>query len=62
MLGVVQIDDARKARVTEMQKRMIDFGAELGCEAYVFIGGDRVGRRLPTDDEFKRLADVATAR
>ena len=61
MLGVVQIDDARKARVTEMQKRMIDFGAELGCEAYVFIGGDRVGRRLPTDDEFKRLADVATA-
>ena len=61
MLGVVQIDDARKARVTEMQKRMIDFGAELGCEAYVFIGGDRVGRRLPTDDEFKRLADVADA-
>lgn len=61
MLGVVQIDDARRARVTETQKRMIDFGAELGCEAYVFIGGDRIGRRLPTDDEFKRLADVAVA-
>ena len=61
MLGVVQIDDARATRVTEMQKRMIDFGAELGCEAYAFIGGDRIGRRLPTDDEFKRLADVAGA-
>jgi len=61
MLGVVQIDDARMTRVTEMQKRMIDFGAELGCEAYVFIGGDRIGRRLPTDDEFQRLADVAGA-
>ena len=61
MLGVVQIDDERRARTTETQKRMIDFGAELGCEAYVFIGGDRVGRRLPTDDEFKRLAEVAAA-
>jgi inosose dehydratase len=61
MLGVVQIDDLRRTRVTEMQKRMIDFGAELGCEAYVFIGGDRIGRRLPTDDEFRRLADVAGA-
>ena len=59
MLGTVQIDDERRARTTELQKRMIDFGAELGCEAYVFIGGDRVGRRLPTDDEFRRLADVA---
>lgn len=61
MLGVVQIDDARRARVTELQKRMIDFGAELGCEAYVFIGGDRVGKRLPTDDEFRRLAEVSHA-
>jgi sugar phosphate isomerase/epimerase len=58
MLGVVQVDE-RMARETERQKRMIDFAAELGCEAYVFIGGDRVGRRTPTDDEFRRLADVA---
>lgn len=61
MLGVVQIDDERRARALEAQKRMIDFGAELGCEAYVFIGGDRVGRRRPTDDELRRLADVASA-
>jgi sugar phosphate isomerase/epimerase len=61
MLGVVQIDGERVTRITEMQKRMIDFGADIGCSAYVFIGGDRVGRRLPTDEEFKRLADVASA-
>ena len=32
------------------QKRLIDFGAELGCEAYVFLGGDRVsaGSRATT--------------
>lgn len=60
VLGVVQIDDARRRRVTEIQKRMIDYAAELGCEEYVFIGGDRVFRRLPTDDELKRLADVAS--
>jgi inosose dehydratase len=60
MLGIVQIDDERRARVLEEQKRMIDFGAELGCEAYVFIGGDRVERRLPTDDEFKLLAEASS--
>jgi sugar phosphate isomerase/epimerase len=59
MLGVVQIDDARRARQLELQKRMIDYGAELGCEAYVFIGGDRVYRRQTTDDDIRRLADVA---
>lgn len=60
MLGVVQIDHGRRARVIEEQKRIIDFGAELGCVVYVFIGGDRIERRLPLDDEFKRLADVAS--
>ena len=60
VLGVVQIDDARRRRVTEQQKRLIDYAAEVGCEQYVFIGGDRVFRRLPTDDELKRLADVAS--
>ena len=61
MLGVVQIDDARRARQLELQRRMIDFGAELGCEAYVFVGGDRVPRRLTSDDDLSRLADVANA-
>ena len=61
VLGTVQVDDERRARVTEMQKRMIDFGAELGCGAYVFIGGDRVARRPSSDDELHRLAEVADA-
>ena len=61
VLGVVQVDDARRARQTELQKRLIDFGAEAGASAYVFIGGDRVYRRLPTDDDLGRLADVASA-
>ena len=50
----------RAAGSAERQKRMIDFGAQLGCEAYVFLGGDRTGRRLTTDDDLRRLADVAS--
>ena len=61
MLGVVQIDDARRSRTLELQKRMIDYGAELGAEAYVYIGGDRVYRRLPSDDDYQRLAEVSNA-
>ena len=59
VLGGVQIDEARRVRQLELQKRLIDFGAELGCEAYVFLGGDRVFRRLTSDDDLRRLADVA---
>lgn len=59
VLGRVEIDSERIARATEEQKRKIDFAAELGCGAYVFIGGKRIGRRLPADDEVRRLADVA---
>jgi sugar phosphate isomerase/epimerase len=61
MLGGVQIDDARGARQLELQRRMIEYGAELGCEAYVFIGGDRVLRRQTTDEDIRRLRDVADA-
>jgi len=60
VLGVIQVDDARRRRQTEIQKRLIDYIAELGGKHYVFIGGDRVFRRLPTDDELKRVADVAS--
>jgi len=59
-LGVVQPDEARRKRQTEVQKRLIDYGAELGATAYVFIGGDRIYRRLPTDDDLQQLADVAS--
>jgi sugar phosphate isomerase/epimerase len=60
VLGVAQPEDARRRRQTELQKRQIDLCAELGAGQYVFIGGDRVYRRLPTDDDLGRLADVAS--
>lgn len=60
VLGVAQTDDARRRRQTELQKRQIDLCAEVGGSQYVFIGGDRVYRRLPTDDDLGRLADVAS--
>ena len=60
ILGVAQADEARRRKQTELQKRQIDLCAELGATQYVFIGGDRVFRRLPTDDDLGRLADVAS--
>ena len=43
-------------RVIEQQKRLMEYAAELGCSVYAFTGPKRVPQRLPTDDEFKRLA------
>jgi inosose dehydratase len=58
MFGSVSLgDDA--AKVLERQRRLIEFASELGCSVYAFLGGQRVVRRLPTDDEFKRLAEQA---
>ena len=48
-------------QVLERQKRRIEYGAEVGCAVYCFGGNRRVSRRLPTDDEFKRLAEKAEA-
>lgn len=45
--------------VLERQRRIIEYAAELGCSLYCFLGGNREGLRLPTDDEFKRLAEQA---
>jgi inosose dehydratase len=45
------------AVVLERQRRLIEYAAELGCSVYCFLGGQRVVRRLPTEDEFKRLAE-----
>src|SRR5262245_52717246 len=55
MLGGVQIDEARGERQLTLQKRMLDFAAELGCPTYVFLGGDRVFRRQTSDDDLRRL-------
>lgn len=43
----------------ERQRRIIEYAAELGCSVYCFLGGARTPLRLPTDEEFKRLAEQA---
>jgi inosose dehydratase len=43
--------------VLERQRRLIEYAADLGCSVYCFLGGQRVVRRLPTEDEVKRLAE-----
>ena len=43
----------------ERQRRRIEFAGEMGCEVFCLLGASRVHQRLPTDDEFKRLADQA---
>ena len=45
--------------VLERQRRLIEYAAELGCAIYCFLGGQRVVRRRPTDEEFKRLGEQA---
>ena len=52
-------DDA--PQMLEGQRRRMEYGAELGCEVYPFTGPPRVPRRLPTEDEFKQLAEQAEA-
>ncbi len=41
----------------EKQRRIIEYAAELGCPVYCFLGGSRVGLRLPTEDEYQQLAE-----
>ena len=53
--GVSLGDDAEQ--VLERQRRIIEYAAELGCPIYCFLGGSRAALRLPSDDEFKRLAE-----
>lgn len=61
MFGSVGIEPGREGwESVEQQKRLIEYAAELGCSVYPFLGGKRVYRRLPTDDEFKLLAERAS--
>ena len=60
MLGSVSIAEDREM-VLERQKRLIEYAAEIGSGLYAFIGAPRVPLRLPTDEEFKQLADVSEA-
>ena len=58
MFGGVSIgDDAEQ--VLERQRRTIEYASELGCSVFCITGAGRVALRLPTDDEFKRLAEQA---
>lgn len=50
-------DDAEQ--MLERERRRIEYAAELGCRAYPFTGPPRVVRRPPTEDEFKRLGELA---
>ena len=43
----------------EKQRRRIEFAGEMGCEVFCLLGAPRVHQRLPSDDEFKRLAEEA---
>lgn len=45
--------------VLERQRRAIEYAAELGCSVFCLLGGQRVDRRPPAEDEFKRLAEQA---
>jgi inosose dehydratase len=58
MFGSVSLGDDATI-VLERQKRLIEYAGELGCSVYCFLGSQRVVRRLPTEDEFKRLAEQA---
>ena len=58
MFGSVSLG-ADSAEVLERQKRLIEYAGELGCSVYCFVGGQRAIQRLPTDDEFERLAEQA---
>ena len=56
MFGSVSLgDDAEHA--LERQRRTIEYATELGCPNYCFLGSSRTPLRLPSDDEFKRLAE-----
>jgi len=57
IFGSLKLEDD-KVHIEKMRRR-IEFAAEMGCEIYCLLGAPRVHQRVPTDDEFKRLADQA---
>ena len=49
------------SQVLEAQRRRLEYAAEVGCQAFCVTGAQRVLYRSTTDDEFKRLAEMAEA-
>ena len=48
-------------QVLERQRRRLEYAAEVGCSVFCLTGAQRVLYRPATDDEFKRLAEMAEA-
>lgn len=57
VFGSVELGDGEATQL-EKQRRLIEYAAELGAPIYTFLGGKRVHRRFPTEDEFRRLGDL----
>ena len=49
------------SQVLEGQRRRLEYAAEVGCHLFCVTGAQRVLYRSTTDDEFKRLAEMAEA-
>ena len=58
VLGSLKLGDEAPDSL-DRQRRLIEYGAELGCSVYCFIGGERVRQRLPNDDDFKALGEAS---
>lgn len=60
MLDAISIADDAEVSL-ETLRRSIEYSAELGCTVFCLVGATRVAHRLPTDDDFRKLADQAEA-
>ena len=57
MFGSVELGDGEEPQL-EKQRRLIEYAAEIGAPLYTFLGGKRVHRRFPSEDEFRRLGEL----
>jgi inosose dehydratase len=60
MLDSISIGEDAKTSL-ETLRRLIEYGADLGCRVFCLVGATRVAHRPPTDDEYHRLAEQAEA-
>lgn len=57
MFGSIELGDSESTQL-EKQRRLIEYAAELGAPIYTFLGGKRVHRRFPSEDELRRLGEL----
>ena len=60
-LDDIGVTSEERPKGLERLRRIIEWGAEVGQSIFCLVGPARVGQRLPTDDEFKRLAEETEA-